>query len=259
MKYYLDLFSPETYEAFGRSDRTVSGFRVRQRNAASRIEPGDKLLCYMTKLSRWFGILDVLEGPFIDDTPIFYPEDDPFVVRFRVRPEVWLPIDKAVPIHEDRLWEHLSFTAGQDKNTSTWTGKIRASLAQLSDDDGRLLETVIRAQSDGGESFPVDEVEYRRHLAHRVRRVDKDVTVTVPDDTEPTHDPAAPTDVRESIRIQATLADIGSRMGMQIWIPRADRTAVLTEWSGDHPPVLDRLPLNCDDTTLRTIEQIDVL
>lgn len=48
-------------------------------------------------------------------------------------------------------------------------------------------------------------------------------------------------------------------MGMQIWIPRSDRTAVLNEWHGDHAPVLDRLPLNHDDTTLKTIEQIDVL
>lgn len=46
---------------------------------------------------------------------------------------------------------------------------------------------------------------------------------------------------------------------MQIWLPRGDREAVLTEWRGDHPPPLDRLPLNYDDTTLRTIEQIDVL
>ena len=47
MAYYLDLFSPETYEAFSRSDRTVSGFRLRQQKTASRIQPGDKLLCYM--------------------------------------------------------------------------------------------------------------------------------------------------------------------------------------------------------------------
>src|SRR5687768_89273 len=40
MTYFLDLFSPETYEAFSRSDRSVSGFRPRQRIAASRVCPG---------------------------------------------------------------------------------------------------------------------------------------------------------------------------------------------------------------------------
>jgi predicted RNA-binding protein len=86
MAYYLDLFSHETYEAFNKSDRSVSGFRSRQQNAASRINVGDKFVCYMTKLSSWVGILHVIEGPYVDDEPIFYPESDPFVVRFRVRP-----------------------------------------------------------------------------------------------------------------------------------------------------------------------------
>ena len=150
MAYYLDLFSPETYDAFGRSDRTISGFRPRQRNTAARIQPGDKLICYMTKLSRWMGVLEILEGPFIDKAPIFYPKDDPFVVRFRVRALVWLPVEKGIPIHEEHVWERLSFTKGQDKGTSTWTGKIRSSLAQLSERDGAFLETLMREQADGG-------------------------------------------------------------------------------------------------------------
>ena len=112
MAYFTDLFSPETYEAFSRSDRTVSGFRIRQHNVAKRIKPGDKLVCYMTKLSRWGGILEVLEGPFVDEKPIFFADSDPFVLRFRVKPIVWLSVDKAVPIHESALWKALSFTKG---------------------------------------------------------------------------------------------------------------------------------------------------
>src|SRR6185436_2015173 len=46
---------------------------------------------------------------------------------------------------------------------------------------------------------------------------------------------------------------------LSIWLPRADRAAVLKEWTGDTQLLLDRLPLNYDDTTLRTIEQIDVI
>ena len=48
-------------------------------------------------------------------------------------------------------------------------------------------------------------------------------------------------------------------MGMSIWLPRADRTAVLKEWKNEQHALLERLPLNYDDTTLRTVEQIDVL
>ena len=128
MAYFLDLFSPETYEAFSKSDRAISGFRQRHQNAASRVKVGDKLICYMTKLSRWIGILEVQSEWFRDDTPIFYPADDPFIIRFKVKPVAWLPKDKAIPIHDNRVWGNLSFTRGYEQNTPQWTGKVRTSL-----------------------------------------------------------------------------------------------------------------------------------
>lgn len=259
MAYYLDLFSPATYEAFAQSDRSISGFRVRQMNAASRVEPGDMLVCYMTRLSRWIGLLEVLEGFTIDETPLFYPEDDPFVVRFGVRPLVWLPVEKAVPIHEDRVWNRLSFTRGQSKRSSSWTGKLRGSLAQLDETDGAFLDGLIREQMDGGETYPVDPDEFRRLATHRVRRADKDVTVTVPEAADPEEEGGGRPEARESAKIQALLVEIGARMGMQIWVPRNDRATVLAELPGDHGQLLERLPLNYDETTLKTIEQIDVL
>jgi hypothetical protein len=205
------------------------------------------------------GLLEVLAGPFVDETPILCPENDPFVVRFRVRPLVWLPLEKAIPIHEDRVWNQLSFTHGQSKRSSSWTGKLRASLAQLDDRDGAFLEGLIREQMDGGQTYPVDPNEFRKLATHRVRRADKDVTVTIPEGTDVEEEATGRPEIRESAKVQALLAEIGSRMGMQIWIPRSDRATVLAEWPGDHPPLLDRLPLNYDETTLKTIEQIDVL
>jgi hypothetical protein len=259
MAYYLDLFSPETYEAFGCSDRTVSGFRIRQRNVAQRVKSGDKLVCYMTRLSRWIGVLEIVEGPFVDETPIFYPEADPFVVRFRVRELVWLPVEKAIPIQESRVWDGLSFTRGQSKSSPTWTGKLRASLVRLDDADGAFLEALLQAQLNSQVTYPVDQDTYRKLITHRVRRADKDVAVTVPEEAEPERNEEPQPELRESIQIQALLAEIGHRMGMQIWIPRSDRANVLAQWTGDHPPLLERLPLNYDEITLKTIEQIDVL
>src|SRR6185369_12149141 len=91
MAYFIDLFSPETHEAFTKSHRDVSGFRIRQQGVASRVKPGDTLVCYITRVSRWCGLLDVVEGPFIDHTPLFTAGPDPFVVRFKVKARVWLP------------------------------------------------------------------------------------------------------------------------------------------------------------------------
>lgn len=259
MAYFIDLFSPETYEAFSRSDRAISGFRKRHAIAALRVKPGDKLVCYLTKLSRWVGLLEVIEGPFEDGSPIFYAENDPFVIRFRVQPVIWLPVEKAVPIHDERIWNHLSFTRNQPRGSVTWTGKVRSSLVQLDDGDGRHIEAILGQQAEGGVTYPIDEVAYRKLVVHRVRRADKEIAVTVPEDTEPEVSEEGLRDIRESTTIQALLAEIGSRMGMSIWIPRNNRAAVTNEWEGDPPRLLDRLPLNYDETTLKTIEQIDVL
>lgn len=48
-------------------------------------------------------------------------------------------------------------------------------------------------------------------------------------------------------------------MGFRIWLPRNDRSAILQHWCPVDGSLLDALPLNYDNTTLETIEQIDVL
>jgi hypothetical protein len=131
MAYYIDLFSPETYEAFRSSSRDVSGFRVRQKTLAARVSSGDIFVCYMTRLSRWFGVLEVIDGPYIDSKPIFTPADDPFVVRFRVRPIIVLDPERSIPIHDSEIWKRLSFTRNLEPGSAAWTGKVRGSLTHL--------------------------------------------------------------------------------------------------------------------------------
>lgn len=258
MAYYTNLYSPQTYEIFGESDRTISGFRINQKNAASRIQIGDRFICYMTKLSRWIGVLEVTSEWFEDDTPLF-EENDPFIIRFRVHPIVWLEKEKTVPIHDDRVWDNLTFTRNQDKKSSSWTGMIRGSLRPFNEDDAQFLEDLLLHQAQNGEIFEVDADEYNKYLTHKVRRLDKTVSVSVPQEELADLQPDETISVRESIEIQALLARIGAKMGMQIWVPRNDRNLVLNEIRDIDVPFLDVLPLNYNEPTLKTIEQIDVL
>ena len=147
MSYYLDLFSPFTYESFLSSHQDISGFRLRQLKAARKLKPGDKLICYMTKLSRWIAILEVTSKCFQDDTPLFYESDDPFVVRFKVKPLALLPKEKAIPIKEAKIWNNLSFTKDIPQHGSQWTGPLRSSLVKMTDSDGKFLEEIINSQA----------------------------------------------------------------------------------------------------------------
>jgi predicted RNA-binding protein len=261
MAYYLDIFSPETYEAFIKSPQDITGFRARQASLAERIRPGDKFICYMTKLSRWFGVLEVLSDCYHDETPRFYPEGDPFVIRFKIRPICLLEKEKAIPIREDKIWNILSFTQGHIKAGSQWTGRLRASLTKIEDEDGKFLEEMILSQSGEGVTYQVDEREYHKYLTQRVRGADKVITVSVPEDQENKEKSGRrnESEVRQSIKIQAMLAEIGEKMGFKIWIPKNDRGKVIQEWQPEQGALLESLPLNYDQATIKTIEQIDVL
>jgi hypothetical protein len=260
MNYWSDLFTPETYEAFGRSDRTVSGFRQSQRTMADRVRVGDKFICYLVRMSgRWIGVLEVLDGPFIDNTPIFVPDDDPFVVRFKVRCEVWLSLENTIPIHEPEVYSRLTFTRDV-KPGGYWLGPLRRSLVKLNDQDGAFLESLLQQVQDQPRTFPLDREQYDRALKRRIQRPEGSVVVSVPDDRLPVQEePAEPSTDRESIRVQAALSRIGEAMGFKIWLPAADRSRVLEHWSPQTGVLLDRLPLNYDETTLDTIRRIDVL
>ena len=50
MAYFIDICSPETYDAFTRSARDISGFRLRHKEMAKHIKPGDMFVCYLTLL-----------------------------------------------------------------------------------------------------------------------------------------------------------------------------------------------------------------
>jgi hypothetical protein len=259
MKYVLNVFSPETHPKFTGSDRTTSGFRVRHRQAAERLSPGDLIVCYLTRLSRWVGLLEVVGAPFEDATPLFVEQDDPFVVRIKVRPLVWLPPEHGIPIHDGAVWSKLSFTKSHSQDSTNWTGAVRTALAPLTKDDGDLLQKLLRDQAAKPREYPLEPSEAKLFEANTVRRAEGAIAVSVPDNQPEPEAPVAGAGTRESIKIQALLAQIGALMGLKIWIPTPDRAAVLKEAPVIESRLLTQLPLNYDSTTLKTIEYIDVL
>lgn len=259
MATFLDLYSPATHDAFTRSAQDVTGFRPRHRHAAERVSTGDHLLCYLTKLSRWVGLLEVLDGPYEDAKPIFSTENDPFVIRFKVRPLVWLPPEQGVPIKHPSVWSKLSFTREHELGSVTWTGKVRSSLCAIDPADASFLEKKLQQQAGSkATSYPLTDAERKQLVTHEARRSDGTVVVTVPEDT-PEEAIVPPADARESIKIQAALAKLGAKMGMRVWLPRNDRSRILEVWKEDNGALIEHLPLNYDNTTLQTIENIDVL
>lgn len=103
--YWLDLFTGATWNEFKSAGAKVSGFRESRWNTVQKIKPGDYLLCYLTGVSRFIGILEVNDAPYRDRTLIWKDED--FPCRLKVRMVTELAPEAAVPVLE--LRDKLSF------------------------------------------------------------------------------------------------------------------------------------------------------
>ncbi|MBI5465940.1 MAG: hypothetical protein HY974_01470 [Candidatus Kerfeldbacteria bacterium] len=266
MNYYLDLFSPKTAETFESSNKDVSGFRISRKTYVNNqnIGPGDRFICYVIKLQRMVGVLEIISKPFQDDKPIFTKENDPFVLRFNVKSIVWLPLEKAIPLREDFIWNTLSFTKGLAKTDNSWTWRVFGSPNHhWPKEDCVFLEKILLEQAQKQINYPFSEDDIKKLKTPKIRVSDKkEVSVSVPDEEEIAQIETAPSfeeEKRKSIIVQAKLAEIGEMLGLKIWLPNSDRARVLEIWKPKEDILLDELPLVFDDTTLKTIRNIDVL
>jgi hypothetical protein len=246
----LDLFTGKTWEEFVNNGSTVSGFRERRKKIVQTINPGDYLICYLTGISRFIGILEVKSKCYFDKTPIW--KDEVFPYRFKVSLIHKLDPKTAVPIHD--IKDKLSIFHGL--KSRTWSGFFRGSPAEFKHEDG---ETIVQAIIDAIAN-PIkrdyDENAYRR----RPRTYESKVgIVTIPEDREaPRFEP--PGEVTSHEEIQWLLLKLGSDLGLDVWVARNDKGR---QYNGipfqNIPRIRKELPRQFDDVTNRTIELIDVL
>ena len=261
--YYLNLFSPDSWHRFREHGCEVTGFSSGQYGRAQKIQPNDILLCYVKGVSRWTGFCIVGKGPYEDDTPIFSDVNDRFVVRFDVDTPVALDIEHAVPVQDQNVWNRLSITREIEPGSVGWGANFQGSLRSIPPDDGRFLIDQLKKQQQELRSYPLSDKD-QRHLRTRpsVRTAQGELIVSIPDDfdTEASAEESSAAPVRQSHTIQARIAEIGAKMGFSVWLPRNDVERCREACSFDFSDaLLENLPMNYNDATVRTIEQIDAL
>jgi len=268
MTYWLDLFTGTTWDEFRRAGSRITGFRASTRGIGKAVKPGDILLCYLTGVMRWVGALEVI-GPSADRSRIW--KDDPFPVRFEVRPLVLLDAEHGVPMND--LQGRVAFFTGP-VDRGKFKGFVRRSPNRFQrHEDGALVLELLRHAEAQPVTRPVDPRKLAYKPLYRVEsrrgKTRVPVTVAVPEREEdeapvvaPGADvsvpPAAPT--TRHTEIQYYLLQLGSDMGLDLWAARNDRSR---SWGGkvfgSMPRMLDELPRQFDPATTRTIELIDVL
>jgi hypothetical protein len=82
--YWLDLFTGTTWQEFLNAGGDISGFKESRWKTVRKIKPGDYLLCYLTGISRFIGVLEVISEAFKDDKNQIW-EFDVFPSRLKVK------------------------------------------------------------------------------------------------------------------------------------------------------------------------------
>ncbi len=255
--YWLNLFSYKTWTEFLEAGGTITGFREGRWNTVQKIKSGDLMLCYLTGVSRWIGLLEVTGKPYQDEMPIW--TDATFPARLPVKTLITLEPETAVPIIDLKsrlsIFENLS-------NPHAWTGHLRGSPAKWKASDGRAIVAAL----EEAQRNPVAREVDRRKLARRppVLLAAGGESVTIPDAQEEensglaTSSPTKETTVHTEI--QWLLAKLGDDLGLGVWVARNDRNRICNgQKFTDLKGLVDVLPVQFDVATTRIIELIDVL
>lgn len=136
--------SPENYAATAGRGFTVIGLKERNRNRALEIEPGDRIVLYLTKVMRFAGAITVT-GELYEDREKIWPgkpgNPDPYPWRFETEPELVLDEARFVPAEElkDDL-EHIRKWPPEHWKLA-FQGQIRA----VSEHDANVLMARLRS------------------------------------------------------------------------------------------------------------------
>jgi hypothetical protein len=136
--------SPDNHAATAERGFAVIGVKERNRNRALEIEPGDRIVLYLTKVMRFAGAIRVT-GEMYEDREKLWPgkpgKADPYPWRFATEPEVVLDEDAWVPAEtlKDSL-EHIRKWPAEH-----WKLAFQGQLRTVSDADAALLVDTLRA------------------------------------------------------------------------------------------------------------------
>ncbi len=257
MRYWLNLFSGATWKEFDSRGGDTTGFRETRWRLVQRMQPGDVILCYLTGISRWIGNFEVTGQPYIDESRIW--KSGVFPARVPVRVIHKLAPETAVPILE--LRDRLSIFKNL-KNPNAWTGKLRGSPTEWSDADGQIICDAIRSAATNPIDRPFDPAKLQRRSSYKESSGPGPRGKSQSESSEVLEavEPGSADEISEHLRMQGLLAEFGSAMGMKIWIAANDRSRSIDGHKfSEMPSVVNKLPVQFDADTKRTIELIDCL
>jgi predicted RNA-binding protein len=144
LKTWILTGSPENFEATRERGFRVIGMKEMRRRMAEQIEPGDRIVFYLTRVKAFAGMVRVTGEMYEDRTKIWPGKPgkvDPYPWRFETEPELVLDEPDHIPAEE--LAGDLEHVRKWPREH--WTLAFQGQLRTVPEADARLLEERLRA------------------------------------------------------------------------------------------------------------------
>lgn len=141
--------SPENYEATEARGFDVVGLKERNRNRAQEIEPGDRIVFYLTR-EKAFAASVRVDGELYEDRAKIWPgkpgKVDAYPWRFPTSPE--LVLDRTEWIPAESLADALDHVGKWPREH--WTLAFQGQIRAVSEHDARVLVNALSAAAGAG-------------------------------------------------------------------------------------------------------------
>jgi len=137
MANWIVVGSPENFEIARERGFDMFGFKSTRRRESASMQPGDKLIFYLTGVMKFGGIATVTSEVYEDHTPVFKTEKKPgedYPWRVRTEPDRILSKDQWLDVKE--YADKLEMTRRRGEH---WRLAFQGNLHKISDEDYELI------------------------------------------------------------------------------------------------------------------------
>jgi predicted RNA-binding protein len=137
MTYWIVVGSAENYEIAKERGFDMFGFKSTRRRESADMQPGDKLIFYLTGVMKFGGIANVESEVYEEHTPVFKSEKKPgedYPYRVKTSPDMLLDESQWLDVKEYATRLEITRRRGEH-----WRLAFQGNLHKISDEDYRTI------------------------------------------------------------------------------------------------------------------------
>jgi predicted RNA-binding protein len=146
--YWIVVGSEENFRIAADRGFDMFGFKSTRRKGSAEMQPGDRLVFYLTGIMKLGGIARVESQQFEDHTPVFRTEKKPgedYPYRVKTAPEIIL--DPSLYLDVKELAPLLEFTRSRGEH---WRLAFQGNLHKIEKQDFDIIEREMKVRTPVG-------------------------------------------------------------------------------------------------------------